>query len=193
MMRFTMWLVAALILSGASSVRGQDAEVKQLKKEIELLQAKLEASNLKIEKLQAENDRLKAGGATGTAGKPATDGFGAGTKLAGAVVRSWAGANGKRVVMGDDVEFEVTKRSGTEFTAEFWADKRKVGAEVEGTINANGVVKFKSTKSLTDQNVNLVGVHTFTGRLDKGVLTGTTKKKGDESYKGEWKLKPKQE
>jgi len=187
-----MLAVAIMVLAGASNARGQDAdEVKRLKKEIELLQSKLETANLKIEKLQTENEQLKAGRSK-TAKAAAGDGFVVGTKLVGTVTRSWT-ANGKPVVVGDDMEFEVTKRTGKEFTAECWANNRKVGSEVEGTIEETGVVKFKSTKSLTEPNVNLVGVHTFTGRLDAGVLTGKTTKKGDPSYKGEWKLKVKKE
>jgi hypothetical protein len=193
MARFMLLLPAIFALTGASNARGEDTEeVKRLKEKVELLQAKLEAANLKIEKLQKENDQLRAGGAKGAATRPAGDVFAVGTKLVGTVQRSWA-ANGKQVVMGDDVEMEVTKRSGAEFTAEYWADSRKVGAEVEGTIDSNGVVKFKSTKSLTDAKVNLVGVHTFVGRIDNGVLTGKTTKKGEPSYKGEWKLKVKKE
>ena len=180
MVRFTILFVTLVVLPGTLNACGPDDDVKQLKKEVELLKAKLEVANLKVEKLQKENDELKAGGATT---KPvADDGFGVGTKLVGVVTRSWARADGKKVVMGDDVELEVTNRSGREFTAEFWTGDRKGGAELEGTIGANGVVKFSSTKSLADQPVNLTGVHTFTGHLDKkGVLTGKTKKKGDPS------------
>lgn len=192
MVRFTILVVTLVVFAGTSNAQGPGDDVKQLKKEVELLKAKLEVANLKVEKLQKENDEIKAGGATA---KPvADDGFGVGTKLVGVVTRSFAGADGKRVVLGDDTEFEVTNRSGREFTAEFWTNDRKVGAKVEGTIGTNGVVKFSSTNSLGDMVVNLVGVHVFEGRLDKkGVLSGTTKKKGDQSYRGEWKLKTQKE
>lgn len=185
MTRFALSAVALIVAAGMP-VRGDDLdETKRLKERIELLAGKLKNAEKEIELLKKELELAKKGGPA----KPrADDGFGVGTKLVGTATWSWV-AGGKRVVLGNDVEFEVTKRSGTEFAAEIWLENRKSGFEVEGTIDIDGYVKLKSTKSLTDQNVNMVGVHTGTGRLTKGVLTGKTKKKGDASYKGEWKLK----
>ena len=190
MVRYTMLAVALLALTGASNARAQDTdETKRLKDKIELLETKLKLAERDIQDLKKENDQLKAGGAKGPAARD--DGLGVGTKLAGTLTRSWI-TNGKQMTAGGGVEFEVTKRSGKDFTAEFWDDTRKGGFGLEGTIE-NGVVKFKSTKSLTDAAADVVGLHTFTGRLDKGILTGRTTKKGDASYKGEWKLSPKKE
>ena len=187
MVRFPMLAVALLILAGASSARSQETdEVKRLKEKVELLQAKLEAATLRIEKLQAENDQLKAGG---TAKPAADDGFGVGTKLAGPYTKTWV-ENGKRMSVGVAWEFEVTKRSGKEFTAAIYEDDRKAGVEVEGTIDG-GQVKFRVTKYLTEaRNANAVGNTVFAGRLDKGGLSGTvTKPKADPTYRGEVKLK----
>jgi hypothetical protein len=60
-MRRVIFLSATLsLLCGSGIVRGDDAdEIKLLKKEIELFKAKLEAANLKIEKLERENELLK--------------------------------------------------------------------------------------------------------------------------------------
>ena len=77
----------------------------------------------------------------------------------------------------------VTKRSGKEFTAEFWINKHKIGVEVEGAID-NGQVKWKVTKALTDDIPdNVVGNSAFTGHFEKGSLTGTvTRPKTPGSY-----------
>jgi hypothetical protein len=66
MVRFTVLAMALLVVAGVPGARAQDAdEVKRLKARIELLEAKLEAATLKIEKLEEANRQLKAGGAKG--------------------------------------------------------------------------------------------------------------------------------
>ena len=191
MIRFTMLAVALFVLTGASNVRSQDSdEVKRLKVKVELLEAKLETAKLKIEKLQKENEQLKASEAKDAVAKPvADDGFGVGTKLAGPYTKTWV-ENGNRMNVGEAWEFEVTKRSGKEFTASVYHDDRKGGVEVEGTID-KGEVKFKVTKYLTEaRNSNAVGNTVFKGQLKKGTLTGkVTKPKADSSYQGEVRLK----
>ncbi|WP_020472408.1 hypothetical protein [Zavarzinella formosa] len=144
----------------------------------------------KIELAKAVQQQLEEFKRTNVLGKGAVadDGFGVGTKLVGTGKRSWLGANGKRVNEGYDLELEVTKRSGKEFTAQMWGTNRKSGLEVEGVIE-NGIVKFSSTKSLTEDVATIVGLHKFTGRFENGMLKGTSTKKGDDSYRGEMDLK----
>jgi hypothetical protein len=120
------------------------------------------------------------------------DGFQVGTKLAGTNRSQWV-VNGKKVIDGYDQEFEVTKRSGKEFTAAIWFKDRKVGIEVEGTID-NKVVKYKPTKFLTDNNAsNVIGENVFKGRLENGSLKGIVTKRSDPTFKAEVELKLKKE
>lgn len=181
MARFMLVPVVLFLLASGPAVRGQDTnETKRLKERVELLETKLKLAEKENELLKKELEAFKKG--------KADDGFGVGTKLVGTLTRS-ALVNGKPWVEGSDVEFEVTKRSGKEFTAQVWGHNRKDGFEVEGTID-NTFVKFRSTKALTDGGANVVGLHVFTGRLVKGILTGHTTKKGDATYRGEWKASP---
>lgn len=85
MRRIIFLTIAILSFVGPSSAWGQDSEeVKRLKKEIELLQSRLETANLKIEKLEAENRKLKEGGEIESAGKlTLSDRLKAGTIAAG--------------------------------------------------------------------------------------------------------------
>jgi len=73
MLRFIMFVVVLLVLGGGSVARSQSTdEVKRLKEQIELLQAKLEAATLKIEKLEKELAASRAGkqGADGSNAQP---------------------------------------------------------------------------------------------------------------------------
>jgi hypothetical protein len=120
------------------------------------------------------------------------DGFQVGTKLAGTNRSQWV-VNGKKMIDGYDQEFEVTKRSGKEFTAAIWFKDRKVGIEVEGTID-NKVCKYKPTKFLTDNNAgNVIGENVFKGRFENGSLKGVVTKKSDPTFKAEVELKLKKE
>jgi hypothetical protein len=118
------------------------------------------------------------------------DGFAAGAKLTGTYSVSYADKGGKKVVSGTDLEVEVTKRSGKEFTAEVWSHNRKTGFQVEGTIN-QGQVRYTVTKALTTAgNEKEVGNTFFAGRFEKGALTGTvTTPKLNPTLRGEVKVK----
>jgi hypothetical protein len=83
-------------------------------------------------------------GATSAQADSAAD-FQVGAKLTGTKVNSWTEANGKRVVVGADLEVEVTRRSGKEFAAEFWVRNRKGGDLYEGNIE-QGRIQAKTTK-----------------------------------------------
>jgi hypothetical protein len=180
------FFLGVLLLTGQSIAQDAD-EVAKLKQEIELLKKENDLLARENALLKKELETQKKGEDS----KPKTNnGFEVGTKLAGTVTRGGIDNKGKPWTEGGDVELTVTKRSGKEFTAELWYSG-KLGFEIEGTIDGV-VMKFKTTKSLTDATDKLAGLHTFTGRFDKGVLTGTTKKKGDPSYRGEWKLKTKE-
>lgn len=62
MRRFIVLTATLAVVASISPVRADDTEeVKRLKARIELLEAKLETANLKIEKLEQENNRLRKG------------------------------------------------------------------------------------------------------------------------------------
>jgi hypothetical protein len=160
MSRLALLTVALVLLAGASNAHGQDSEeVKRLKKEIELLQAKLEAANLKIEKLQKENEQLKAGGAKAPAVKAVEkDAFAKDALFTG------------RRIMGKDIEqhlsMVVTKRDGTQFegelTIEYRPDMEVRTLKVTGTAPVgNGAVKVVTEKSGKFKQ-------TFTGQFNNG-------------------------
>jgi hypothetical protein len=140
--------------------------------------------------VEKELDEFKKGDAVGIAKEPTDDGFGAGTKLVGTQSVSYTGKNGKKVVGGTDVEVTVKKRAGNEFTAEIWTNKGMAGYQVEGTIE-KGQVKYRMTKALTDTIArHEVGNTFFTGRFEKGSLTGIfTMPKTNPTFKGEIKVK----
>lgn len=189
MNRFKLLIVVMTLGVGTPPVLGQTADATRQKERIELLEAKLKLAEREIVDLKKENEQLKAGGVK----EVADDGFAVGAKLSGPLVRTWVGPDGKPVTKGNGVEIEVIKRSGKEFTGEFWVSDHKSGFEIEGTID-NGVVKFKSTKSLTEAtDTSVVGLHTYTGRLEKGVLKATSTKKGEASYKGKLEVKVKKD
>ena len=124
--------------------------------------------------VQAEWDDLKKGDAAAATGPSADDGFGVGTKLTGTYSRSWVD-NGKKVSgAGSDLEMAVTKRSGKEFTAEFWINKHKIGVEVEGAEIDNGQVKWKVTEASRRMTSQIMWWATAlsTGHFEKGSLAG---------------------
>jgi hypothetical protein len=181
-----VFVLCVLCLTGQSIAQDAD-DVAKLRQEVDLLKKKNDVLVRENALLKVELETLKKGAdPRPKAGKA----FGVGTKLVGTVIRRGTDNTGKPWTEGGDVELTVTKRSGKEFAADLWFGGN-LGFEVEGTFRG-AIVKFKTTKSLTDATGKLAGLHTFTGRFDKGILTGTTTKSGDPSYKGEWKLRLKE-
>jgi len=126
---------------------------------------------------------------------PQEDKFQVGSKWTGTYAKTWI-VKRKKEFESSDLEFNVTKRSGKDFTAEWWGHNHKSGVVVEGTIDKNHV-QFRATKWLTpppgDKGSSLIDNNVFSGKLDKGLLTGTmTKPKTDSTYRGEVKLKLKE-
>lgn len=120
------------------------------------------------------------------------DSFKSGTKWTGTYFMTSV-VNGKKQAEGYELEIEITKRDGKDFTAEFWKNKRKEGYVVEGTVD-KGKVEFKFVKGLANAGVTVIGNSTFVGRVDKGALTGMVYKlKTNPAYRGEVKVKLKEE
>lgn len=184
MIRYAL-LTVALLASGALAVAEDD--VNALKARVESLEAKLKAAEKENESLRKELDAAKR-----ATGKPAAaDPLPVGTKFTGTLKRTWNN-NGKMEVHSGDFGFHITKRSGDTFTAQ--SGDKDTFTEFEGTIDSNGVVKFKVTKAPKLNGSSVVGISQFSGRLDNGELTGTvTKPKVDATYKGEFKLKAKKD
>ena len=139
---------------------------------------------------QRELDEFKKGSGSKDAKPAAEDGFGVGTKFTGTHRYSKI-ENGKQLPGSFDAELEITKRSGKEFTAELrWDNGTSVG-EISGTIDGI-VVSFRFTKVVAG-NVpkDVVDNWTFSGQLDKGLLTGKTRKPKtpQQAYAGELKMK----
>jgi hypothetical protein len=147
MVRITGLAVALLLACAAARSYGQETdELKRLQKEIELLQAKLDAANLKIEKLQQENKQLQAD----AAGKPAEKAAAKDPFAKGAVFTGFRlSDSGKK----QNVELAVTKRDGTSFEGQLTITRddretRRV-VKVFGTATSGngGLVRFKTEKS----------------------------------------------
>ncbi len=185
-------------LPKAVATTGYDSDVRRARAKLEDAYAEAvkgytkDGQRAQAKAVQQDLDDFKKGDAAAK-DPPADDGFQVGTKLVGTSFATWVD-NKKRMTSGSDMEFEVTKRSGKDFTAECWFNKRKSGCEVEGTID-KGQVKCKLTKALTDDfGTNGIDNNTFAGNLEKGVLTGTiTRPKSDPTYRGDVKLKPKKD
>lgn len=179
------FVLSALLVSERAAAQGTD-EVAKLKREIDQLKRENDLLARENAVLKKENEQLKSGGANPVA----KDGLVVGAKFTGSNRFSML-VNGVKKDGSTDTEFEITKRSGKEFTAELWGDKRKSGLEVKGTIE-DGAVTFTATKTLTEdlEGKTLVDNWKFTGRLEKGVLTGKTSKPKTprQSYAGEIKL-----
>ncbi|WP_020469671.1 hypothetical protein [Zavarzinella formosa] len=144
MVRFIKLAVLLLTLTSASNARGQDADVTQLKQHIELLQAKLEAANLKIEKLQEENKQLKAGGA-----KPGAPLLKKDSVWEGTYVREEIPQGGNKVEkFNSDAKFTIKKRDGDKYEGELWVGNNKYGLQVEGTVNKDGWVTMSFLRDL---------------------------------------------
>lgn len=142
MERFTLLAMALMLMIGASDARGQDAdEVKRLKAQVELLQAKLEAANLKIEKLEKENQQLKLGGkAPVPEGRKSSlsERLTQGTVLGGDFATTNMGKDNFR----GKATLTVSDRKDNNIKGKFLgtADgKPDFEFEVTGTINGNGV------------------------------------------------------
>jgi hypothetical protein len=184
------FLLGVLLLAAPAAAQGPD-EAAKLRREVEQLKKENDLLARENALLRKELEQFKAAGSKDAAKAP-DDGLGVGAKLAGTVGRTWLDDKGKRVTVGNAVDLEVTRRSGKSFTAETWWDNRKSGMEVEGTVDGR-LVTFRSTKALGGgAKEDLVGLHTFTGVFEKGVLTGRTTKRGDPSYSGKWDLKKKE-
>jgi len=132
MIRFTMLVVPLLVLAGAPNALGQDTdEVKRLKAQVELLQAKLEVANLTIEKLEVENQKLKAGGEVeGKAKKSLSDRLPAGTSIVGTY--KLPGVNGE----SGTATLTIAERDGNKVKGTYKAEGGP-GFEFEGTISGN--------------------------------------------------------
>ena len=106
-LRVAFVLIGIVLLAGPASAQ-ESEEVGKLKREIELLKKENDLLMRENALLKKENEQLKAAGLKGTAAKPAAAEFVVGAKLVGTLTRSWV-VGGKREVVGDDVEFEITK------------------------------------------------------------------------------------
>lgn len=192
MVRFVVLAASLLLVAGASGASARDdAEVTRLKEKIELLETKLKLAEREIADLKKENADLKASDKGGDAKPGKDDGFGVGTRLTGPYAITSV-VKGKRDIKSYDLVLEVTKRDGKKFTAEWTKSDGTRSWELEGTIE-NGAVKFEVTKDLIGQSVAVVGLHKFSGRLEKGVLKGVVTSKGDASFRGEPKLEVKKD
>ncbi len=165
MERFALVVVALIVLMGASDACGQETdEVKQLKVQIELLEAKLEAANLKIEKLEQENQQLKAGGKTSApAGrKPSlSERLTAGTVIKGDFITTNMGKDNVR----GKATLTVSERKENTFKGTLLATvegKPDLEHEVTGTITSTGV----ASKSVSAPNP-----FTLHGKLRDDYLT----------------------
>ena len=127
-----------------------DKLVQSLEENNALLKRQVATLEERVAELKKENTSLKEELEKATTGgdKVPDDVLGIGTKLVGTNRYSMI-VNDKKVVESSDMEVDITKRSGKDFTAEFWSNKRRSGVEVQGTI-VGGTVKFKVTKTLTD-------------------------------------------
>ena len=142
MVRFALLAVALLVATATSQARGQDSdEVKLLKKEIALLQAKLEAATLKIEKLEKENQQFKRDGKGST---PVGQKRSLSDRLAdGVVVKGdFASTNlGKDDYLGKST-LTISERKDNAFKGTFLATaegKPNFEYEVSGTITGSRV------------------------------------------------------
>ena len=88
------------------------------------------------------------------------DGFQVGAKWVGTYTYRIADGKGKQGVAGMDLEMEITKRSGKEFTLEFWANKRKAGYQYEGTIDKG---QFKWVQLLPPHDISHAGLANING------------------------------
>lgn len=136
-------LAVAAVLSAGTPAAGQDTdEVKRLKARIELLEAKLEVATLKVEKLEAENQRLlKAAGKAPAGDKPAadkpkhTDRFNGGTEEAEYVLEKVT-RSGREVTL----ELTATLTKGPERRTLHYFSVNVVDADGKshsGRVNAN--------------------------------------------------------
>jgi len=163
-MRNFLVLVAFVVCVPATFVFADDsADVAALKKENELLTAKLEAALLKIEKLQKELDELKSSEKKLPKEKE-EDLFQAGTSWAG--TRNYMPSNEFQ-----DLKLVVLTRDGNKFTGEIHfksIDNKQQQLAITGTATqtAKGAVKFK-----TDQKG--IFQQTFTGVLAGGQISFT--------------------
>lgn len=165
MVRLIMLAVVCLAFAGSSAARGQDTdEVKQLNKEIELLQAKLEAANLKVEKLEAEVRKFKGSGKVEPDDKRSlSDLLPVGVVAAGQY--AFPGANGE---VGE-ADLTITERDGSKVKGRYGAKRpgeaeRVPGFEFEGTISGN---------TLTAKSVGSAQKKTLKVSLRGNELTGT--------------------
>jgi hypothetical protein len=81
--------------------------------------------------------------------------------------------DGKPQFNSFDARFVVKNRQEREFTAELWWDNDDKGVAVSGTIDEQGIVRFKVTKELNGQHhKDLVDNGRFLGAIKNKELKG---------------------
>ena len=163
-------LLASLILlatfhSSTVSAVDEDTDVAKLQQQNELLQAKLEAANLKIEKLEKQLADLKA------EGKPENEEKKPNLLL---VDSEWAGqftrvpSATEKSVFATDGRLVVTELDGESFVAQCSFNNGKDIVQVDGTCKKSGSITFKYTKVIAgDFPKDAIG-SVFKGKLLRG-------------------------
>lgn len=154
MARLTILAMAMLILTGASTSHGQDTdEVKRLKEKIELLEAKLEAANLKVEGLQRENEELKNQAAQPKAGLKVarnqsllSDRLQSGTVLNGTYYFQVGGERGTTTLT-------ITERDGNKVKGTY-KPKKLESAEAYPGFTFEGVIKGNALEAYSVGSAN---------------------------------------
>ncbi len=158
-------LILLLILHSSSALAQDQAEVAKLQQQNELLQAKLDAANLKIEKLEKRLADLKAE-ANPEDVKKKPNILLVDSEWTGQFTRNPSAT--QKDVFTTDGRLVITEIDGDSFVAECSFSNGKDTVQVDGTCKKNGAITFKYTKVIAgDFPKDAIG-SVFKGRLLRG-------------------------